>query len=76
MIMRRTAILLALLALLLLNGAALADGAPVVDRYVASGGGGQAVAGLDSHDPYQLCAGFWCRAEYKVYLPLVLRASS
>ena len=37
---------------------------------------GQAVAGVTSNAPYELCAGFWCgMGRYKVYLPLILRNS-
>jgi hypothetical protein len=87
MVMKRTVILLTLLALLLLTGAVLANGPSVVDRYVTGAGGGhaeispyildatigQAVVGVAKDTGYQLCSGFWCKAEYKVYLPLVLR---
>jgi len=76
----------AILAGLLLVGTALAaPNAASIDWWVMAGGGGQDgvatalggsigqwVAGSDA----QLCAGFWCgvgAAEYKVFLPLVLR---
>jgi len=87
--MRWTALLTALAALLLLAGVILANGTPSIDRYVIGGGGGhseatpyaldgtigQPVVGLASGDGYELCSGFWCGAavEYKIYLPLVLR---
>jgi hypothetical protein len=41
--------------------------------YVLDATIGQATTGTDSADPYQICAGFWCRAVYDVFLPLVLR---
>jgi hypothetical protein len=64
-------VILALGALLLLVGTALANGTPAIDRYVIGGGGGHSEA-----DPYELCAGFWCgMGKYKVYLPLILRDS-
>jgi len=36
---------------------------------------GQAMVGVVSSAPYELCSGFWCgtAAQYRVYLPLVLR---
>ena len=89
--MKRITTLLSLALLLLLAGAVLASGSPVIERYVVGGGGGhaevspyildgtigQAVVGLDSHAPYQLCSGFQCRAVsvpgYQTFLPLVLR---
>jgi hypothetical protein len=87
--MKRTAILLALAALLLLTGVALANGTPAIDWDVIGGGGGhveagvyaldgtigQAVVGTATDTGSELCSGFWCGAavEYKIYLPLVLR---
>ncbi|MBN1813526.1 MAG: hypothetical protein JXA14_16935 [Anaerolineae bacterium] len=77
-----------LVALLLLAGEALAANGYEIVRNVIGGGGehaenapyaldgtvGQSVVGQASQTPYDLCAGFWCgmRAEYSVYLPLVL----
>ena len=78
------------ITLLLLTGTALANGTLTIDRWVIGGGGGhseagsyvldatvgQAVAGVTSNTPYELCAGFWCgMGRYKVYLPLILRNS-
>ena len=66
----------------------LAAGTLTIDRWVIGGGGGhseagsyvldatvgQAVAGVTSNAPHELCAGFWCGTErYKVFLPLVLK---
>jgi len=66
--------ILILAVLLLLAGAALAQGMLSVERWVVGGGGGraeggnytldgaigQAVAGVVGNAPYGLCAGFWC----------------
>ncbi len=87
--MKRTMILLTVAVLLLLTGAVLAQGTPSVDWWVIGGGGGhvengnqaldgtigQAVVGVVSNDPYELCSGFWCWAavEYKMYLPVIFR---
>jgi hypothetical protein len=79
-----------LVLLFLLGSLVLANESTTIDRYVICGGGGhvdispytldgtlgQAVVGLDSLDPFQLCSGFQCRAVYEIYLPLVLRVSS
>ncbi len=78
-----------LTALLLLTGTALAANGYEITRNVIGGGGGpaangsyalnstigQAVVGRASQSIYDLCAGFWCGvgAEYRIYLPLVLR---
>ncbi len=85
----KRATLLAWLALLLLAGAALAQGTLAIPWSVIGGGGGHAKAGAISLDgtlgqpvvgqignlPHALCAGYWCGAgaEYRIYLPLVLR---
>ncbi len=85
----KRATLLVLLALFLLTGAALAQGAPNVNWSVIGGGGGRAeaapyaldgtvgqpIVGRVGNSPYDLCAGFWCgaAAQYRIYLPLVLR---
>lgn len=34
---------------------------------------GQAVVGVDGDAARELCSGFWCKAVYRVYLPLVFR---
>ncbi len=88
--MKRMAIVATLIALLLLGGAVLAQGTPAIPWSVLGGGGGHAETGsiaLDgtigqpmvgqvSNLSYALCAGFWCgTAQYRVYLPLVLRHS-
>ena len=81
--------LLVLAALLLLTGVVLAAGTPALVRWVIGGGGGhaetppyaldgtigQAVAGVVSTSPYELCWGFWCgtAAQHRIYLPLLLR---
>jgi hypothetical protein len=84
---KRILFLLVVAVLLLCAGAVLANAPPVIDRHVMGSGGGhvesppyvldatigQATTGTDSADPYQICAGFWCRAVYDVFLPLVLR---
>ena len=77
-----------LIALLLTTRTAVAANGYEISSYVIGGGGGhseaspytldgtvgQAVAGVVSNAPYELCAGFWCgMGRYKVYLPLVLR---
>jgi hypothetical protein len=89
--LRKAGALLTLVALLLLTGIALAAVTQTVDWWVVGGGGGhadagiyaldgtlgQAVVGVDSNDPYELCAGFWCTAlavKNSLYLPLVLRS--
>jgi hypothetical protein len=95
---RRIAIPLAvaLLAVLLVVGAALAQGGPAIAWWVISGGGapstggnvtlndtlGQPIVGQSAVEPtggsgHAVCSGFWCGipAEYRVYLPLVLRNS-
>jgi hypothetical protein len=80
-------ILLAVLGLLLLAATALASQQPVIERHVVGGGGGhaeaaqyvlegaigQAVVGADGDAAHELCSGFWCKAVYQVYLPLVFR---
>jgi len=67
-------IVLALVALLLLAGAAMAEGTLSVNRWVVGGGGGRAEGGAYALDctvgqgvvgavgsaPYALCAGYWC----------------
>ena len=72
--MKRTVILLALVAFLLLTGVALANGTPIIDWWVIGGGGGhaeagiytldatigQAVAGVATDGGSELCTGFWC----------------
>ncbi len=85
----KRATLLSWLALLLLAGAALAQGAPAIPWHVIGGGGehvgagaisldgtlGQPMVGQIANLSYTLCAGYWCGAgaEYRIYLPLVLR---
>jgi hypothetical protein len=85
--MKRTTILLAVVGLLLLAASALASQPAVIERYVVGGGGGhaeagryvldgtvgQAVVGVAGDAARQLCSGFWCKAAYQVYLPVVLR---
>ena len=85
--MVRKAIPLAVLALLLVTSAVLANGLPVIERdVVGSGGGhvetgpyvldatlGQAVTGQHSQAAFQLCSGFRCRAMHTHFLPLTLR---
>jgi len=87
--MKRTAILIAMVACLLLTGVALANGTPAIDWRVIGGGGGHAEAGVYGLDGTigqpvvgtamdtgsELCSGFWCGAAvgYRIYLPLVLR---
>jgi hypothetical protein len=58
------------------GGGGHAESAP----YALDGTVGQPVVGVVSDDPYELCSGFWCRgagagagAEYKIYLPIILR---
>ena len=86
--MRRT-VIPALLAFFLLASVALAQGMPAIPWSVIGGGGGHAeaapyaldgtlgqpIVGQAASLPYDLCAGFWCgaAAQYRVYLPLVLR---
>jgi hypothetical protein len=85
---RKASILLISAALLLLTSVALANGTPSVDWWVIGGGGGHAetapyaldgtvgqpLVGVVSNTPYQLCFGFWGGgAEYKIYLPVILR---
>ncbi len=84
---KRMLFLLVLTSLLLGAGAVLANAPPIIDRYVMGSGGGhvesppyllgatigQATTGTASAGPYQICAGFRCRAVYDCYLPLVLR---
>ena len=44
--------------------------------YVLDATVGQAVAGIVSNPPYNLCTGFWCgMGVYKTFLPLVMRNS-
>jgi len=45
--------------------------------YILDGTIGQPIVGQAASLPYELCAGFWCQvaAQYRVYLPLVLRNS-
>jgi len=87
--MKRTAVLIGLAGLLVLVSASLAAGTPSVEwAGVASGGGrdevgdytlngtiGQAVVGLTTNVPYDLCVGLWCGGGGRahIYLPLVLR---
>ncbi len=84
-----TPVLVLVLLLLVGMARAAPLAAPEVSRYVVGGGGGyaeqspyalngtigQSVVGQASQTPYDLCAGFWCGvgAQYRVYLPLVLR---
>jgi len=83
-----TLLVAALLLAASLGSVALANGTLTIDRWVIGGGGGhseagsyvldatvgQAVAGMTSNAPYELCAGFWCgMGRYKVFLPLVLK---
>lgn len=85
---KRVTIPLSLAILLLLAGIVLASGStPTVDWWVVGGGGGHVEASpyaLDGtigqgavgevSNSYELCSGFWCgAAEYRIYLPLVLR---
>ena len=82
-------LILALAVFFLASGFALAmDYTPAIDWSVIGGGGGhaetapytldgtigQAMVGMVSNGPYELCSGFWCLAltEYKIYLPLIL----
>lgn len=81
--------LLTLAVLLLLVSVVLAAGTPTVDWWVIGGGGGhmeappyvlrgtigQAVVGVDTNHPSQLCSGFWCGAggDHNYYLPVILR---
>jgi hypothetical protein len=83
------ALAVALLSLLLINGAVAGDGNPTVDWWVIGGGGGhsevppfrldgtigQPVVGMDGVGPCGLCSGFWCEAwgRHRVHLPLVIR---
>ena len=85
--MKRTAVLIGLAGLLVLVSASLAAGTPSVDwAGFASGGGrdevgkyalngtiGQAVVGLTTNVPYDLCVGLSCGGQAHIYLPLVLR---
>jgi hypothetical protein len=87
--MKRTAILIAVVALLLLAGIVQAAVTQTVDwRVMGAGGGhaeaapyaldgtiGQAVVGTAADTGSDLCSGFWCGAavEHNIYLPLVLR---
>jgi hypothetical protein len=88
--LRQASTLLILVTFLLLAGTVLASNGPEIPRYVIGSGGGhveagnstldgtigQAVVGVVSHAPYELCSGFWCRGavvEYKIYLPIILR---
>jgi hypothetical protein len=89
--MQRTVVLLGLAAVLLLGGVAMANGPPVLERYVIGSGGGQAAAepyavevtlgqpvvGVGVPGAYGLCAGYWCGVAkvYEVYLPLVVRTA-
>ena len=82
---------LVLLCSLVAAGVAWADGTPTISWSVIGGGGGrletspyildgtigQPIVGQAASLPYELCAGFWCQvaAQYRVYLPLVLRNS-
>jgi hypothetical protein len=73
--LRKAGALLTAAALLLLTGIVQAAVTQTVDWRVIGGGGGhaeaapyaldgtigQAVVGVDSNGPYDLCAGFWCR---------------
>jgi len=83
------AVIVALAALLLLAGVALAFDGYDISWYVIGGGGGhseagpyaldgtigQAVAGPVSNAPYDLCSGYWCggAAGNNIYLPLIMR---
>jgi hypothetical protein len=85
--MVRKAIPLAVLALLLVTSAVLANGLPAIERDAIVGGGGQfetgpyvldatlgqAVTGQHSQATFQLCSGFRCRAMHTHFLPLTLR---
>ena len=67
-------VIFALVALLLLTGVVLAQGTPVINRWVIGGGGGtatggnvslssalgQAAGGPSSGGNVAICAGFWC----------------
>jgi hypothetical protein len=82
--------LLVLAILLSASGVVLAaNGLEIKRRVISSGGGraeggdyvlnatvGQAVVGSITSNPYELCAGFWCRGMggYEVYLPLIVRS--
>jgi len=83
-----TLLMTTLLVAASLGSVALANGTLTIDRWVIGGGGGhseagsyvldatvgQAIAGVTSYAPYELCSGFWCgMGRYKVFLPLVLR---
>ncbi len=86
---RVSAVLVALLAVVLCCSLAVAAQAPAVPWWVVGGGGGhsqaggfvlnatvgQAVAGTTQGGSWALCAGFWCGAEWlqQIYLPLVVR---
>lgn len=80
-----------LVTVLLLAGTAMAANVSEIFPDVIGGGGGhseagsfildatvgQAVVGVVSSEPYELCAGFWCgMGRYGTYLPLVLRGHS
>ena len=82
---------LVLLCSLVAACVAWANGTPTISWSVIGGGGGhleaapyildgtigQPIVGQVANLPYELCAGFWCQvaAQYRVYLPLVLRNS-
>jgi hypothetical protein len=84
-----SAILVALLTVVLSSSLAVAAQAPAVPWWVVAGGGGhseaggftldatvgQAVAGTAQSGPWDLCAGFWCGPQglHHIYLPLVVR---
>jgi len=84
----RITLLLALFSSLFLVSVVLATpAAPTLDRTVIGGGGGhaeagiltldatigQALVGIESAAPFDLCSGFWCgEGTMSVYLPLIL----
>ena len=90
--MRRITFLIAVVALLLLAGSALAMDSEnySLDWFTlitGSGGGtdsanyavnftvGQTIIGGSSSANYEVCLGYWCGvpAEYRIYLPMVVR---
>ena len=85
--LKRWLALAVILAVLTFAGAALAAAsAASIDWWVIAGGGRQSSAATSlsgtvgqwasGSSTARLCAGFWCgvAAEYKVFLPLILRS--
>ena len=87
--MKRRAIVLALVLLVILAGNVFAAvNALNAPRYVIAGGGGrvaagnyvltgtigQPVAGVVSQGTYGLCSGFWCGMQlFKLFLPIITK---